>query len=68
MAATVDLFVTFAAVAGAALSSGVVLDGVDMSPILFQNKPVSALTKVHTLFPSLLSSHQCLFHTCMFIW
>ena len=39
MAATVDLMPTFAAVTGASLPS-VVLDGVDMSPFLFNNQPV----------------------------
>jgi arylsulfatase A len=40
MAATVDLLPTFAAVAGATPPSGVVLDGIDMAPILFRNQPV----------------------------
>lgn len=42
MAATVDLFPTFAAVAGAALPRGVILDGLDMSPLLFHNQPVNS--------------------------
>jgi arylsulfatase A len=41
MAATVDLLPTFAAVAGATPPSGVVLDGIDMAPILFRNQPSS---------------------------
>ena len=41
MAATVDLFPTFAAVAEAALPQGVILDGLDISPLLFHNQPVN---------------------------
>jgi arylsulfatase A len=39
MAATVDLFPTFAAVAGAPLPPQLTLDGLDISPLLFQNQP-----------------------------
>ena len=40
LAATIDLFPTFSLVAGAKLPSNVTIDGMDMSPLLFQNQPV----------------------------
>ena len=50
LAATVDLLPTFAAVAGTDPPVGVILDGLDMSPILFQNQPVrlAVLCSTHT--------------------
>ena len=50
LAATVDLLPTFAAVAGTDPPVGVILDGLDMSPILFQNQPVrlAVVCSTHT--------------------
>ena len=49
LASTLDVLPTIAAITGATLPPGVVLDGYDMSPFLFQEKPVCQKNKVSSL-------------------